>query len=211
MSTALWWIFGVLCVSVGFYPVIYFLIDRTFGLLSSKPEGLLENQAWNVCFYGHIIFGGIALLIGWTQFSFKIRQNKPMIHRNTGKIYILSAVLSSLCSLFIAQFATGGLSNTLAFSLNGILWLSTTIYAFYVIRGGNISSHKNAMIYSYALCFSAVTLRIWLPLLTMFTHNFDMSYKIVGWLCWLPNIIVAYIIVNWSEIIPMDSTKSLSD
>lgn len=53
------------------------------------------------------------------------------------------------------------------------------------------------MIYSYAACFAAVTLRIWLPLLTAaFLGDFIKAYTIVAWLCWVPNIIVAYFIVR---------------
>lgn len=52
------------------------------------------------------------------------------------------------------------------------------------------------MIYSYAVCFSAVTLRIWLPLLIVVTGEFINAYQIVGWLSWVPNLIVAYFIIN---------------
>jgi len=49
------------------------------------------------------------------------------------------------------------------------------------------------MIYSYAECFAAVTLRIWLPLLTLVLGEFLTAYRIVAWLCWVPNILFAYI------------------
>ena len=52
------------------------------------------------------------------------------------------------------------------------------------------------MVYSYAVCFSAVTLRIWLPILIAITGEFESAYLIVGWLSWVPNLIVAYFIVN---------------
>ncbi|HCU44425.1 MAG TPA: DUF2306 domain-containing protein [Sphingobacterium sp.] len=50
------------------------------------------------------------------------------------------------------------------------------------------------MIYSYALCFSAVTLRIWLLILITFFQNFIIAYMIVSCLCWVPNLLVAYFI-----------------
>jgi len=52
------------------------------------------------------------------------------------------------------------------------------------------------MIYSYAACFAAVTLRIWLPFLTMAFHDFNTGYRIVAFLCWVPNMIVAWFIVQ---------------
>jgi len=52
------------------------------------------------------------------------------------------------------------------------------------------------MIYSYAACFAAVTLRIWLPLLMITLGDYLFAYRIVAWLCWVPNIIAAYFIVK---------------
>ena len=47
------------------------------------------------------------------------------------------------------------------------------------------------MIRSFALLFAAVTLRIELPLLILWTGEFASAYVIVSWLCWVPNLIWA--------------------
>jgi hypothetical protein len=53
------------------------------------------------------------------------------------------------------------------------------------------------MIYSYGACLAAVTLRFWLPLLTVgFQLDFSVAYPIVAWLSWVPNLIVARWIVT---------------
>ena len=191
-----WWIFGFLCILIGLYPIIYFLIDRNFGLLLSKSQELLNDQIWNLSFYGHIVFGGIALLIGWTQFSSKLRKTRFVLHRTIGKSYVLSVLMSGICGIYIAQFATGGINNVIGFTLSGIVWLITTILAYKAIRNGEIEALQNYMIYSYAVCFSAVTLRIWLPILTSILGDFNSAYQIIGWLSWIPNLIVAYVIIN---------------
>jgi len=195
------WIFGVLCVSIGLYPIIYLLIDVNFGLLLTKPLELLSNQIWNIGFYGHISLGGLALLVGWTQFSAQLRTRSIKLHRVIGKIYVLAVMISGVCGIYIAQFATGGLSNVIGFSLLGLFWLSTTFLAYQTVRRGKIVEHQNYMIYSYALCFSAVTLRIWLPLLTSLIGDFNTAYLIVGWLCWVPNLMVAYYMIHRKKII----------
>ena len=191
------WIFMiVLAVAVGLYPVIYFLIDRRFGLLSSKSNGLLANISWNIAFYTHIILGGIALLIGWTQFSLKMRTRNLTLHRRTGKVYVILVMLSSIAGIYIAFFATGGIVSSLGFICLGLIWLGTTTMAYIHIRNGKIIQHQKMMVYSYAACFSAVTLRIWLPLLIMLLGNFTSAYLIVAWLCWVPNMFVAYLITK---------------
>jgi len=39
---------------------------------------------------------------------------------------------------------------------------------------------------------NAVTLRLWLPLLTIALGAFIPAYRIVAWLCWVPNMVFAY-------------------
>lgn len=195
-KTTTWWILCILSIIVGIYPITYFLIDGPFGLMTTKSLELLESKIYNMIFYGHIIPGGVALLIGWSQFSSKFRNERMMLHRTIGKIYIISVLISGVCGLYIAQTATGGISNVIGFSLMGLVWLISTILGFKSIKSGNVELHKYYMIYSYAVCFSAVTLRIWLPILISITGEFISAYQIVGWLSWVPNVIVAFFIVN---------------
>lgn len=187
-----WFVFVTLAICIGLYPLFYLFVDREFGLLASKSESLLSNVVWNIGFYGHIMFGGIALLIGWMQFSKKMRTRHLNRHRLVGKIYVVSAIISGVCGIYIGFYATGGLISSIGFILLGVFWLYTTITAYKAIRKGDIELHQGFMIYSYALCFAAVTLRIWLPLLTIAFGDFVPAYRVVAWLCWVPNVVFAY-------------------
>lgn len=193
-------IVGILATIVGLYPIIYFFVDRKFGLLSSKSEELLNNNFWNIAFYGHIIFGGLALLVGWLQFSNKLRLKKMKLHRAIGKIYVVSVLISGICGLFISFYATGGIISALGFFSLCVIWLSTTILGFKSIKIGNVQTHEKFMIVSYAACFSAVTLRVWLPILIGMIGNFNDAYRIVAWLSWVPNLMVAYFILRRNNL-----------
>ena len=186
----------VLAIVIALYPSIYFIIDRKFGLLSSKPIELLTNSFWNIGFYTHILLGGLALLIGWTQFSSKIRDNNLTLHKRIGKIYVIAVFLSSIAGICIGFFATGGFPSSLGFICLGIIWFSTTLKAYINIQNRQIVKHQKMMIYSYAACFAGVTLRIWLPLLIIIFGNFITAYTIVAWLCWVPNLFVANLITR---------------
>jgi len=87
-------VIALFAIIVGLYPGIYFIKERTFGLLSSKSNELLANVLWNTAFYTHIILGGIALLIGWLQFNTKLRLRNISAHRTIGKIYIVAVLFS---------------------------------------------------------------------------------------------------------------------
>ena len=192
MKKVLWTVFGFLSVSIGLYPVIYFLQDdRRFGLLGSKSEALLGNALWNTGFYTHIIFGGLALLIGWTQFSPRLRRINLLMHRSVGKVYVVAALLSGLAGIGIGTQATGGWIAMSGFISLGSVWVFTTFSAYRDIRAGRLAEHQKMMTYSYAACFAAVMLRLWLPFLIMYFHDFIPAYRVVAWLCWVPNLLVA--------------------
>lgn len=187
-----WFVFATAAISIGLYPLIYFIIDREFGLLASKSDALLANVIWNTGFYGHILFGGLALLVGWIQFHKKFRNSNLQRHRIIGKIYMIAVIISGTCGVYIGFYATGGIITSIGFICLGVLWLFTTYKAYWAAKSKDIDLHQGFMIYSYALCFAAVTLRIWLPTLTYLFGDFTIAYRIVAWLCWVPNLAFAF-------------------
>ncbi|AEM69681.1 Protein of unknown function DUF2306, membrane [Allomuricauda ruestringensis DSM 13258] len=191
-----WVVFVFLAIGIGFYPLIYLFATEEFGLLLSKSNEVLSNEVWRIAFYGHISFGGIALLSGWSQFIKKLRAKHLNLHRNLGRVYVFSALVSGLCGVYLGFFATGGIISSLGFISLGVIWLFTTLRAYIAVKNKDLSLHQGLMIYSYAACFAAVTLRIWLPFLTIIFGEFLLAYKIVAWLCWVPNMIFAQLWVR---------------
>ncbi|MEM6803951.1 MAG: DUF2306 domain-containing protein [Bacteroidota bacterium] len=200
MKKILWFSLGILSLFFSFYPLKYFLADGPILLLRSKSVELLASYAYNFSFYMHITFGGIALMIGWLQFNKAFREKYTRLHRNIGKVYIGSVLMSGPFGFYIAFFATGGLSPMLGFSIGALLWITITYLAYDKIRKGDIEAHKNLMLYSYAGTFGAVTLRLWLPLLILLMGSFVEAYRIVAWLSWLPNVLIIYLVINWNSL-----------
>ena len=187
-----WFVFVFLAVSVGLYPLIYWITEGKMGLLHSKTGVLLGNTLWNTVFHINLLFGGIALLVGWTQFSKKLKKERPGIYRDLGKVYLLSVPISGLCAVYLAFFSTGGWISSLGFIVLGLTWLYTTAKAYSANKKKDVSLFYGMMIYSYAACYAAVTLRFWLPVLLATIGNFPVVYKTVAWLCWVPNMLFAY-------------------
>ena len=187
-------IIASLAVLVGFYPFKYFFGDRNVGLLQLKTEAILRSPFWNIGFYCHIIPGGIALLIGWIQFNERLRSKKLIWHRKIGKTYVAAALMSSLAGIYIGCYATGGIIASSGFISLGLFWFYSTYKAYSSIINKNINAHKEMMIYSYAACLAAVTLRIYLPLLSLAFNDFIKAYLWVAWLSWVPNLLVAFYI-----------------
>ncbi|MFB0497365.1 putative membrane protein [Mucilaginibacter sp. OAE612] len=197
MKKKIFWIpFAVLSVLIGLYPLKYLLNAGKIGILNGKPDWLLNSETWKLSFYTHIVLGGVALLIGWIQFNKKLRLHKPYVHQFIGKIYVVSVLLSSFSGFYIALFADQGLWASLGFSCLAVIWFYTTLMAYLAVRNKQFLRHQNMMIYSYAACFAAVTLRIWLPVLIIIIGDYGTCYIIVAWLSWIPNLFVAYLIVK---------------
>ncbi|MEN8799975.1 MAG: DUF2306 domain-containing protein [Flavobacteriaceae bacterium] len=191
---------AVFAIFISLYPLKFIWAPVNEGLLGSKSSELISSFFYLPAFYTHIFPGGLALLMGFSQFFPKLRRKRPGLHRVLGKIYVISVLLSGTAGLAIAYFATGGFITALGFALLAILWLYTTVNAYTSIRKMDISNHQKWMIRSYALCFAAVTLRIYLPVFTgLLGMSFIPAYTIIAWLCWMPNLAVA----EWLIIRPM--------
>ena len=72
-----------------------------------------------------------------------------------------------------------------------------------------MKDHRNWMIRNYSLTFAAVTLRIWLPLFIVLfgIEHFELSYAIIAWLAWVPNLIVAELFIRKGLI--KENTKEM--
>lgn len=172
------------------------LEDQTFGLLSTKTGALLANTCWNIGFYTHIVFGGIALLTGWLQFNENLLKKRIKLHRLLGKIYVICVLLSAIAGIGIGFWATGGIISAAGFVGLGLVWFGTTLLAYLKIKAHQLEEHRKLMIFSYAACFAAVTLRLWLPTLMAITGDFMLAYKMLAWLCWVPNLLVATLVIK---------------
>ncbi len=187
-------------LSVGIYPALYFVVEMGF----LKTKGILADDfAWKLAFNAHIVGGGVALLIGWLQFNGNLRRKRPSIHRLVGKIYVFSVLVpGGLGGLYVGFFANEGIVSQVGFVGLALAWLFSTYKALSAIRQRQIEQHKRWMIRSYALTFAAVTLRIWLPLLTFGVGvSFAIAYPIIAWVCWVPNLLLAEFLIS-KKIVP---------
>ena len=92
----------------------------------------------------------------------------------------------------LAGYADGGLAAKLGFFLLAVAWLVSGWQAYAAIRRGDVTTHQLWMTRNFALTFAAVTLRLYLGLMTgPLNLEFAEAYPVVAWLCWVPNLIIA--------------------
>ncbi len=194
MKKLLFVVMGVLALLIGAYPLIYAFVESKNTFLGSKSPELFHSMIWTTAFFAHITFGGLALFIGWRQFGSSFRNKYLKIHRIIGTFYVIAVMISSVSAVYMGFYANGGLVSAIGFICLGLIWFITTLAALVEIRKGDIIRHQQLMTYSYACTFAAVTLRLWFPLLKNITGNPTDSYIAVAWLCWVPNVLIAYLI-----------------
>jgi len=196
-NTSFWVLIVLLAIAIGLYPLTFLDVNHNEGLLSHKTPKLLANTFWSVAFYTHISLGGFSLLIGWSLFLKKLRVKKLHIHRLVGKVYIIAVLLSSVSGLIAAYYATGGWIAKTGFAGMSIAWFICTYIAYKAIRNKNIQQHERWMIRSYAVTFTGVTFRLWMPFLIIaFQLEFLEAYPIDAWISWISNLFVAQLIIR---------------
>jgi uncharacterized membrane protein len=150
---------------------------------------------WKTAFYVHVFSAVGALMAGFTQFSAHLLRYHRSLHRLIGRIYAYDIlVINFPTGMILAVCANGLLPGRIAFVLLDCLWFSFTLIAVVAIRNGQIARHREFMIRSYALTFSAITLRTWKIILS---HSFRIDpihlYMTEAWMGFVPNLLV----VEW--------------
>jgi uncharacterized membrane protein len=186
-----WGLVAVLSSILALISSTTLLTNKKSELFFSKESELQSSLIYNINLNVYIIFGAIALLIGWTQFHNSLRIKYPKFYKNIGKTYVSSIAISGVSGIYIAFFSFGGIIASAGFVSFGLAWLYTTTSAFVFVRLGQITSHQKMMYLSYSICFAAVTFRLWNIILSVLLNDQVMAYRISAWLCWTFNLIVA--------------------
>lgn len=170
----------------------YIPFQTDVAFLQIKQEEVHSIQSYLAFFYIHVYSSIFALLAGFTQFNETLLKNYPKTHRIIGTIYVYVVLfLAAPSGLFIGYFANGGFWAKISFLLLGTLWFAFTLKGVISIKKGFIEKHKNFMLRSFALTFSAITLRVWKVILVfLYAPNPMDVYKIIAWLGWIPNLLL---------------------
>ncbi|NYE19724.1 DUF2306 domain-containing protein [Microbacterium immunditiarum] len=154
-------------------------------------------------FYAHIVGGGVALALMPLQFWRMLRERTPKAHRWIGRVALVGLAVGAVGALVIAPFNSAGLVGLFGFGGLGVVWLYAGWRAYRAIRRGDVDNHRAWMMRTFAVTYSAVTLRLWLFALIFaqipfagpdgfdFGAAFDNAYGVVPFLAWIPNLIVA--------------------
>lgn len=196
------WCVGLLGLLLGLNIMVtqtvqYVQLRDDVGFLPIK-QAYHHLPVWKAAFYTHVFSSIFCLLAAVTQFLPIRNRTVAAIHRWMGRLYVF-AVLILACPSggVLAWYAEGGPVGRAGFLTLTLSWFGTTLAGLLAIRRRKIDAHLAWMTRSYALTFSAVTLREWQHWLNIWLPpDIDLN-PITAWLGWIPNLIVAEVWIRW--------------
>lgn len=194
IKAILFWIAATLSLLVALTTLRFIPL----GMETAFPVLRANSNASMSAFLAHILASSLALGIAVPQFLSGLRARRPALHRVIGRLYVVSIAIGGVSGGMLAISAMPDRPIAgLGFGLLAMLWLGVTARAFVLARARRIPDHRRWMIRSFALTFAAVTLRLELPILMgLFGMDYPAASNIVGWLCWVPNLIVAELLLR---------------
>lgn len=165
-------------------------------------QNVYHIDYWRGSFYVHVFTSIFVLLAGLTQFNSYIQKKHKRIHRLMGYIYVLLVVfITGPAAFMMGWHANGGLPARTSFTLLAFLWVTFTGFAWWYAAKRRFIQHREFMMRSYALTLSAITLRVYTFSFAYFNiHARPVEiYITTAWLSWVPNLIIAEMIINFTR------------
>jgi uncharacterized membrane protein len=144
----------------------------------------------------HVAGAATALLVSPLQLIPAIRQGRPRLHRWLGRIYVVGRTIRGVAGLPLAFGSAAGPIATVGFGCLAVAWLATTLVGWRAGSQKEVAEHRRWMVRSFSLTYAAVTLRIYLAILPALPVAFVSGYRVVSFLCWVPNLLLAEVLLR---------------
>jgi uncharacterized membrane protein len=172
--------------------------------LAAEDHGVAANYVERPAFfqlmlYLHAGFAGVALALSALQFAARLRRRSPRTHRLVGRVVIGTVCIAGPAGFMLSWVNEAGLLGLFGFGGLAVLWTTCAVRAYLAARRRDIIEHRRWAIRMFACTYAGVTLRLWsLLLVGAMTAGgvgldtaVDVSYYIVTFLSWVPNVLVA--------------------
>ena len=155
----------------------------------------------------HALGGVTALVLGAFQFSTRLRERHPAIHRLCGRCYIGGVLLAAPMAVYLS-FTHGIRTMSTETAVQSSLWALTTLMALRAARKRNFEVHRQWAMRSYAvtLIFVASRVIIALPI----APTTDAGVERLTWTLTVCAMLVPQLIINWRQLFAQSAANSNS-
>lgn len=141
----------------------------------------------------HICAGTVAMLTMVLQLWPWVRRNHPKVHRISGRVYVIAAMLAGCAALVIVWFAPKpGKVGALCLA---IVLLATTFAGYRAARRRDFERHRRYMLYSFAIAANNMWAVYGVMLMVALHLPVDPVYfpEAARWIPWVGNLML----VQW--------------
>jgi uncharacterized membrane protein len=140
----------LLIAAVSFYFVCIKAVPKLFLSETTYGDYYWYRAPW---LFIHNIFGIVALLTGPLQLLPSFRNKHWKLHRNLGKVYLLSVLIASVTSIYLSLTSAITYTYMAGLLIGSVAWLVTAVLSYISIRKRKVQLHKRWMIRNYILTF----------------------------------------------------------
>ena len=193
LANTLWWTATLASVAVAAVSYRYVVG------VGPMPPKIVANAFAMPWLPLHAAAAATALLVGSFQFITRLRLSRPAIHRWPGRVYTVACLVGAASGLILALGTTLGPVAIAGFGILAVIWAITIGFGWQRARQRRFADHRRWMIRSWALTLAAVNLRIYLPIAAALGISFEVSYPIISFLAWVPNLILAELYLSRAD------------
>lgn len=193
----------------GLYILIFYALAYVSGDTAQWNKVLpglydAENAGSTAGIAVHFLAGGIILVLGCLQLLPAVRNRYPMVHRISGRVYVLACLLAAVGGLiFIALKGTiGGLVMDIGFTGYGLLMFLAAVQTARYARKKQFDRHRAWALRLFALAIGSWLYRMDYGFYIGFGGRSGHTENFTGWFdyfmdfwFYLPNLIVVEIIL----------------
>lgn len=148
----------------------------------------------------HVAGAATALLVSPLQLMPAIRRGRPALHRWLGRVYVVGCTVGGIAGVPLALGSAAGPIASAGFGSLALAWLVTTLIGWRAGADKRLGEHRSWMVRSFSLTYAAVTLRLYLTILPALPIAFVSGYRAIAFLCWVPNLLVAELLLRrWRQ------------
>ena len=193
--------------------VLFFVLGVMMLYILYFDEGFFfhhESGAWKFFYpvriklFFHAAGGAIALVVGALQFSTRLRERRPALHRWLGRMYLAGVLVAAPVATYL------GFTHALAVMATGTavqssLWVLTTLMAIRAARNQNFEVHQQWAIRSYAVTLLFVANRIMLDV-PIVGPTTDVGAERLAWILMVCALLVPQLIIDRQPLLMRHST-----
>jgi hypothetical protein len=186
-----------LAVSIGaffvltYVPAYFIWSEKSYGPYFWPRAGILLP---------HILGGLVAIVMGPFQFSPRIRNSYPKVHRVSGRIYLTAVLVGAIAGIALAMTSSLGLAYGIGLFSLTIAWLLTSGMALAAIRRRNFIQHKQWMARSYVLTFAFVIFRLGSDLMSVLGVPMLDRFTVMAWACWAVPLLITELVIQSKQV-----------